>query len=240
MSPPNMYNTSSKTYLPLNYNLHQKISYMLISPYHYALPLFVTYCQRAIKIHPRVELVKKAPLALAKSACKTATSLSKSNKSCPWATWTMRHVSKIVCIDEEDDVDREGSTAAIGSTKSSAIRSPEGGALDASPIEDSTQGHLELAFNWAAFCLRSVAPIRAMIWIGSNAGKFSKPKSNKILWMKTEKNKPCDLALLLWTSTRERMKRVGKLIGTSVMRAYKNSHLSMGMVYMWEIGQMLW
>ena len=59
----------------------------------------------------------------------------------------MRHVSKIVCIDEEDDVDREGSTTAIGSTKSSAIRSPEGGALDASPVEDSTLGCLELTFN---------------------------------------------------------------------------------------------
>ena len=35
----------------------------------------------------------------------------------------------------------------MDSTKSSAIGSPEGGALDASPIEDSTQGRLELAFN---------------------------------------------------------------------------------------------
>ena len=51
MSPPNIYNTSSKTYLPLKYNIHQNNLNLLISPYHYALPLFVMYCQRAIKTH---------------------------------------------------------------------------------------------------------------------------------------------------------------------------------------------
>ena len=59
----------------------------------------------------------------------------------------MRHVSSIVRIDEEDDVDGGGSTAAVGSTKSSVVGSPKGGAQDASPVEDSTQGRLELAFN---------------------------------------------------------------------------------------------
>ena len=54
-----MYNTSSKTYLPLKYNLHQKISYLLISPYHYALPFFVMYCQMAIKTYPRVDPMEK-------------------------------------------------------------------------------------------------------------------------------------------------------------------------------------
>ena len=83
----------------------------------------------------------------------------------------MRHISNIVCIDEEDDVDGGGSMAVIGSTKASAVGSPEEGALDTSPVEDSTQGHLELAFNWAALCLRKMAPIGAMIWIGSKAGK---------------------------------------------------------------------
>ena len=85
-----------------------------------------------------------------------------------------------------------------------------------------------------------MAPMGAMICIGSNAGKSFNPKSNKIIWMKTRKNKPCDFALLLWISTRERIKRVGKLIEASVMRAYKNAHLSIGMVCTWEIGQMLW
>ena len=59
----------------------------------------------------------------------------------------MRHVSSIVRIDEEDDVDGGGSTAAVGSTKSSTVGSPEGRALEASPVEDSTRVHLELAFN---------------------------------------------------------------------------------------------
>ena len=80
----------------------------------------------------------------------------------------------------------------------------------------------------------------AMICTGLDVGKSSKPKSNKILWMKTGKNEPCDFALLLWTSTREWMKKVGKLIEVSMMRAYKNAHLSIGMVCTWEIGQKLW
>ena len=90
----------------------------------------------------------------------------------------MRHVSSIVRIDEEDDVDGGGSTAVVGSANCLVEGSPEEGPLDASPIEDSTQGRLELAF--AALCLRNVAPIWAMIWIGSDAGKSSKPKSNRI------------------------------------------------------------
>ena len=54
----------------------------------------------------------------------------------------------------------------------------------------------------------------------SDVGKSSKPKSKRILLIKTEKNKPWDLELLLWTSTTELMKRDGKLIGASVTRAY--------------------
>ena len=59
----------------------------------------------------------------------------------------MRHVSSIVCIEEEDDVDDGGSTAVVGSTKSSVVGSLEGGSLNASLVEDSTRGRLELAFN---------------------------------------------------------------------------------------------
>ena len=59
----------------------------------------------------------------------------------------MRHVSSIVRINEEDDVDGGGSMAVVGSTKASAVGSPEKGALDTSPVEDSTWGRLELAFN---------------------------------------------------------------------------------------------
>ena len=107
-------------------------------------------------------------------------------------------VSSVLRKEESPDVDGGGSTVAVGYTYASAEGSPKGGGLDASPVEDSTLGCLELAFNWAALCLRKVAPIGPMICTGSNAGKSSKPKSNRILWIKTGKNKPWDLALLLW------------------------------------------
>ena len=51
--------------------------------------------------------------------------------------------------------------------------------------DDSTLGCLKLALIWAALCLRNVAPIGAIRCTGSNAGKSSKLKSNKILWIKT-------------------------------------------------------
>ena len=50
----------------------------------------------------------------------------------------MRHVSSIVRIDEEDDVDGGGSTTVVGSANCLVEGSPEEGPLDASPIEDST------------------------------------------------------------------------------------------------------
>ena len=53
----------------------------------------------------------------------------------------------MVCIEEDDDVDGGGSTAAMGSTNSSVVRSLEVGPLDASPVEDSALRRLELAFN---------------------------------------------------------------------------------------------
>ena len=55
----------------------------------------------------------------------------------------VRHVSNKVHIDDEDDVDGGGSTAAVGSTNTSL----EGRAQDASTVEDSTRGRLKLNFN---------------------------------------------------------------------------------------------
>ena len=111
--------------------------------------------------------------------------------------------------------------------------------LDA-PVEDSTLGHLKIAFIWAALCLRKVAPIGAIIWTGTDAGKSFKPKCNKILWIKTGKKRPCPFEVLSWTSTSDRMERVRKLIGASVTRAYKNAHLLMGIIWRWEIDHTLW
>ena len=56
-------------------------------------------------------------------------------------------LSSMLRKDESLDEEDGESTAIVGSTYTLAVRSPEGGGLDASPIEDSTLGHLELAFN---------------------------------------------------------------------------------------------
>ena len=56
-------------------------------------------------------------------------------------------LSNIARKEESLDVNGGGSTAVVGSTYASAEGSPEGGGQDASPVEDSTLGRLELAFN---------------------------------------------------------------------------------------------
>ena len=56
-------------------------------------------------------------------------------------------LSNVARKEELLDVDGGGSTVAMGSTYASAKGSPEEGGRDASPIEDSTLGCLELAFN---------------------------------------------------------------------------------------------
>ena len=100
-------------------------------------------------------------------------------------------VSNIFRMLESLEVEGGGSTAAAGSTNSSTVGSPEEGGWDATPEKDSTRGCLELAFIWAALCLRKVAPIGAIMCTGSNAGKSFKPKCNKIRWMKTGKKRSC-------------------------------------------------
>ena len=81
---------------------------------------------------------------------------------------------------ESPKVEGGGSTVAMGLTNSLVVGSPEEGGWDATPEEDSTRGCLELAFIWVALCLRKVAPIGAIMCTGSDAGKSSKPKCNKI------------------------------------------------------------
>ena len=110
----------------------------------------------------------------------------------------------------------------------------------ATPEEDSTWGRLELALIWVALCLRKVAPMEAIMCTGSEARNSSKPRCNKIWCIKTGKKRPCAIELLLWISTKDQMKRVGKLIGAFVTRAYKNVHLSIGMVCKCEMDQMEW
>ena len=106
-------------------------------------------------------------------------------------------VSNMLHKDESLDEEGGGSILVVGSTYSSVVGTPKEGGLDASPVEDSTLGRLELAFNYAALCLRNVAPIGAMICTGSDVGKSFKLKSKRILCIKIEKKRPRDFALLL-------------------------------------------
>ena len=101
-------------------------------------------------------------------------------------------------------------------------------------------GCLELARIWAALCQRKVAPIGVILCIGSKVGKDFNPKCSKNLLIKTGKKRAWAEELLQWTSTKERMKRWGKLIEASVTRAYKNAHLSKGIVCKWEMDQNEW
>ena len=56
-------------------------------------------------------------------------------------------LSNIACKEDSLDVDGGGSMVAMGSIYASTKGSPKGGGRDASPVEDLTLGHLELAFN---------------------------------------------------------------------------------------------
>ena len=107
---------------------------------------------------------------------------------------------------ESSEVEGGGVAAVIGSTNASIAGSPEEGGGGA-PEEDSTLGRLELARIWRALCLRKVAPMGAIICTGSDSGKSSKPKCNKIQWIKTGKKRAWVEELLLRTSTKDRIKR---------------------------------
>ena len=54
-------------------------------------------------------------------------------------------VSNIRRMLESSKAEGGGAIAAVGSTYSSVVGSPEGGGRGATPDEDSTLGHLELA-----------------------------------------------------------------------------------------------
>ena len=95
-------------------------------------------------------------------------------------------VSNIWRMLESSEVEGGG----VRSTYSSAVESPEewgGGGATPKEEEDSTLGRLEPACIWAALCLRKVAPIGAIMCTGSKLGNSSKPKCNKIRWIKTGK-----------------------------------------------------
>ena len=96
---------------------------------------------------------------------------------------------------ESSEVEGGGSTAAVGSTNAFEVGSLEegGGALE----EDSALGRWRLALIWAAFCRRKVALMGAMMCTRLDAGNSSKPRCNKIRWIKRGKNRPWAVELIL-------------------------------------------
>ena len=177
----------------------------------------------------------------AKSALKAQNSSSMSTKSWPWAAWTVMIVSNVRRMSKSSKVEDGGTTptaAPTGSTDASPEVVPiEGGGV---VPEGSTQRHLEFSLIWAALYLRQVVPMGAIMCTGSEAGKSSKPKNKKNLWMKTGWKRLEAVEELLRTLFKERRNWWGKLIGSSVTRAYKNAHRSKGMVCRWEIGHKEW
>ena len=107
-------------------------------------------------------------------------------------------------------------------------------------LEGSTLGCVEPALIWAALCLRKVAPIGATTCTGSPTGKSSKPRNNKILWMKIGWKRAWAMVELLWTSFKEQRNRWRKLIEAPETKTYKNTHRSIRMVWRWEIGHKEW
>ena len=86
MSPPNIYNSSSKSsYLPLKYNLHQKNLISPCLPLSLCTPPFCDVLPKGNQDLSEGGAGGEAPLASAKFACKAATTLSKSNKIYPCA-----------------------------------------------------------------------------------------------------------------------------------------------------------
>ena len=201
-------------------------------------PLFVTECKRTI-IKGGGEGER---LRCSKFACKAQSSSSMSTKIWSWAAWMVMTVSKVWRMSKSFEVDGKGILAAVAPTGSvdalpEVVPIEEGGGAVPKGL---TQGHLKLSLIWAALCLRKVAPMGEIMCTSSEVGKSSKPKNNKILWMKTRWKRAWAVEELLWTSFKEWRNRWGKLIGESITRVYKNAHRSKGMVYRWKIGQKEW
>ena len=80
----------------------------------------------------------------------------------------------------------------------------------------------------------------AITWTGSPVGKSTRPRNNKILWMKIGWIRAWVTAELLWPSFKERRNRWGKLIDAPKTRAYKIIYRLRGMEWRWEIGHKEW
>ena len=140
----------------------------------------------------------------ANSTHKPRISSSTSTKICPWATWMVKTWSNVRWMFESSEVVGGGtSTSAIAALDASAVSAPveEGG--EGTTLDDAPLGRVRPTLKWAALYLRKVEPMGAMIWMGSSAGKSSRPRNNKILWMKIGWIRAWATAKLLWTSFKE-------------------------------------
>ena len=102
-------------------------------------------------------------------------SSSTSTKICPWATWMVKTWSNIRQMSESFEVVGRG-TLAPTTPDTSVVSVPvEEGGGGTTP-DDAPLGRVGPTLKWAALCLRKVAPIGAIIWTGSPAGKSSRPR----------------------------------------------------------------
>ena len=177
----------------------------------------------------------------ANSARTPQISSSTSTKICPWAAWTVKTWSNVRRMFESSKVvgGETSSSATAPSNASTVSVSVEEGRGGTTP-DDAPLGLEGPTLKWVALCLKKVAPMGAMIWTGSSAGKSSRLRNNKILWMKIGWIRAWATAEFLWTSFKERRNRWGKLVDAPEIKAYKNTHCSRGMVWRWEIGHKEW
>ena len=144
----------------------------------------------------------------ANSARKPRISSSTSTKICPWAAWMVKTWSNVRQMSESSEVVGGGTSASTAPPpNTSAISAPvkEGGG--GTVPEDTPLARVKPTLKWAALYLRNVAPMGAITWMGSPAGKSTRPRNNKILWMKIGWIRAWATTELLWTSFKERRNR---------------------------------
>ena len=206
----------------------------------YVLPLFVTKCQRAIKI-----IIKRRWRWGSTKLCQLCSqsinliehvhqnlSMSRLN-----GQEMIQHTSNVWIIRSSQW--RNISINSSSTRRLNSISTCRRGRRGTTP-DDAPLGCVEPTLKWVALYLRKVAPMRAIIWTGSPTGKSSRPRNNKILWMKIGWIRAWAIVELLRTLFKEQRNRWGKLIDAPETKAYKNTHHSRGMVWRWEIGHKEW
>ena len=144
----------------------------------------------------------------ANSTRKPWISSSMSTKICPWAAWTVKTWSNVCRMSESSEIVGGGTSesAAVAPNASTVSAPVEEGRGGTAP-EDTLLGCVEPILNWVALCLRKVAPMGTITWMGSLVGKSTRSRNNKILWMKIGWIRAWAIVELLWTSFKEQRNR---------------------------------